>query len=579
MGSSPPRKPGWAPNSTSTGLSHAKFLAPLKPDEAARIELVLRGPLLDFAVHRRRNCNCEGNVEHHSGGDDVTDAWLERPEGGSGVAMRLLVRVALGVGRSVARVVLFPITAYFMTRRGPERRASRAYLTRVLGRAPTWLEVARHFHTFAGVTLDRVYFLGWQLSRFDMRLIGIEKLHHAMDLGRGVLLIGAHVGSFDALRAASTLRPDVTVRVVLDAEHSPALSAILKQLNPQIAAGIINPRKDGTAVALEIGAALNQGALVTMLADRGRPGNATASVAFLGQTCRVPDGTLADCRGAARAHRAVRRPVPWRKPVRSAFRAAHGATADRPQGSVSINCASVVQDFANRLAALLRIAPYNWFNFYDFWNDRPPGNDRLTLAAAPLHAADPDVDTLLARLARPAPDSTSFVEVRYSSLLDKPIVVSGHLEHREDGALVRRVESPYQEVTELRGENVSVERAGSKPRHFSLDRAPELRGMLAIKIRIIEHVQGRRISQRGRAHAQHSDPCAISVPTFFGKLACGRGLKSPGSRRPRPPPDRKAPVQLPKTCRRRHPVVGGIFRKPVSSSMRQPPERRCGPAP
>jgi len=35
-----------------------------------------------------------------------------------------------------------------------------------------------------------------------------------------------------------------------------------------------------------------------------------------------------------------------------------------------------VQDFANRLAALLRIAPYNWFNFYDFWNDRPSGNDR-----------------------------------------------------------------------------------------------------------------------------------------------------------------------------------------------------------
>ena len=103
----------------------------------------------------------------------------------------------------------------------------------------------------------------------------------------------------------------------------------------------------------------------------------------------------------------------------------------------------------------------------------------LTLAAAPLHAADPDVDALIARLARPAPDSTSFVEVRYSSLLKKPIVISGRLEHREDGTLVRRVETPYAEVTELRGENVVVEREGSKPRRFALDRAPELRGMLA----------------------------------------------------------------------------------------------------
>jgi len=103
----------------------------------------------------------------------------------------------------------------------------------------------------------------------------------------------------------------------------------------------------------------------------------------------------------------------------------------------------------------------------------------LALASAPLHAADPDVDKLLARLPRPAPDSTNFVEVRYSSLLEKPIVVSGRLEHREDGSLVRRVEWPYQEVTVLQGENVSVERAGSKPRRFALDRAPELRGMLA----------------------------------------------------------------------------------------------------
>ena len=34
------------------GLSHAKFLAPLKPDETARVELALRGPLLEFAVYR-----------------------------------------------------------------------------------------------------------------------------------------------------------------------------------------------------------------------------------------------------------------------------------------------------------------------------------------------------------------------------------------------------------------------------------------------------------------------------------------------------------------------------------------------
>ena len=42
------------------GLSHAKFLAPLKPDEAARIELVLRGPLLEFSVYRGQTTIAKG---------------------------------------------------------------------------------------------------------------------------------------------------------------------------------------------------------------------------------------------------------------------------------------------------------------------------------------------------------------------------------------------------------------------------------------------------------------------------------------------------------------------------------------
>jgi predicted LPLAT superfamily acyltransferase len=312
----------------------------------------------------------------------VTDAWLERPEGGGGFGMRLLVGVALGLGRNVARVVLLPVTAYFMLRRGPERRASRAYLARALGRPPTWLEVARHFHAFAGVTLDRVYFLSDNLWRFDMRLLGLEQLHHAMDLGRGVLLIGAHVGSFDALRAASTLRPDVTLRVVLDAAHSPALSAILKQLNPQIAAGIIDPRRDGTSVALDIGAALNEGALVTMLADRGRPGNATASVNFLGEPAEFP---TAPWQIAAALHVPI---VLCAGLYRGGNRydlhfelLTEQLHVDRKQRQQQLR--ELAQDFANRLAALLRVAPYNWFNFYDFWNDTSPGTDRSVAGDIP----------------------------------------------------------------------------------------------------------------------------------------------------------------------------------------------------
>jgi 3-hydroxyacyl-[acyl-carrier-protein] dehydratase len=44
------------------GLSQAKFLAQLKPDEAVRIDLVLRGPLLDFSVHRHETAIAKGTL-------------------------------------------------------------------------------------------------------------------------------------------------------------------------------------------------------------------------------------------------------------------------------------------------------------------------------------------------------------------------------------------------------------------------------------------------------------------------------------------------------------------------------------
>lgn len=300
----------------------------------------------------------------------MTEAWLERPEGGSAFAMRLLTSIALTFGRRLSRLVLLPITAYFLLRRGPERRASQAYLRRILGRPPTWLEVARHFHTFASVTLDRVFLLRGKLDAFELRLIGRERLHAALRLGRGVIMVGAHVGSFDALRAASLERPDVTIRVVLDAEHSPALSSVIRHLNPGIAANIINPRQDGTTVVLEIGSALQKGDIVAMLGDRGRPGNSTVEVDFLGAPASFP---TAPWLIAAASHAPVvlclalyrgrgRYDLHF-EPLADELRIERSRRREHLQ--------AIVGQFAERLAVHLRTAPYNWFNFYDFWNHTP----------------------------------------------------------------------------------------------------------------------------------------------------------------------------------------------------------------
>ena len=125
-------------------------------------------------------------------------SWKRRPEGGTRAALALIVGIARHGGRGLARLCLYPITAYFLLVRGPERRASQAWLARVQGRQAGAWAAARHIHTFAATVLDRIYLLGGQLDRFDIRVHGLAPLEALVDAGRGALLFGSHLGSIDA---------------------------------------------------------------------------------------------------------------------------------------------------------------------------------------------------------------------------------------------------------------------------------------------------------------------------------------------------------------------------------------------
>lgn len=295
----------------------------------------------------------------------MKESWIARPEGGGRLAIRLLTAFALACGRPAARAVLYAVALYFMMRRGPERRASRAFLSRVFGRRATSVEVYRHILCFSRVTLDRLFLLHDGVDRFHVESSGLDDAHAAMARGRGVLMFGAHFGSFEVMRVLATKRPDLRFRNVIDLEQAPAMSRLLSTLNPELAATVINARQSGHAVALAIKEALDQGAAVTLLADRLRPGGRSIGVGFLGSQAAFPA-------------------APWEiasvlgVPVVLCFGVYLGGNRyhlhfelvterimrERAGGTP---LPEWVQQFADRLARQVRSAPYNWSNFYDFW--------------------------------------------------------------------------------------------------------------------------------------------------------------------------------------------------------------------
>ena len=298
----------------------------------------------------------------------MNEAWKQRPEGGGWFALWLIRSIGRYGGRAVGRACLYPITLYFLLRRGYERDASRRFLTRALGRRATLWDVAKHIHTFASTILDRIFLLGGKIDRFDIRVHGVEVVHEPLDRGQGVLMFGSHLGSFDAMRVLGTKRPQTKIRVVLDKKHNPSMQALLDALNPELAANIIDAGMDGPSVLLAIKEATDQGALVALLVDRAQPGAPTLDVPFLGGVASFPTG-------------------PWmiaallKLPVCLAFGLYRGGNRyDLEFGMFSDglvadrhNRGAVIADCVRRYAALLEAeakrSPYNWFNFFDFWRD------------------------------------------------------------------------------------------------------------------------------------------------------------------------------------------------------------------
>jgi predicted LPLAT superfamily acyltransferase len=293
--------------------------------------------------------------------------WKQR-EGGGMVAIWIIRTIALRLGRGVARVLLYPIALYFFLRRADERAASRAYLSRVLGRPVRSYDVFRHIHMFAATLLDRMFFLAHGERDFVVEVEGLAELDRWIDVGQGVLLIGSHQGSFEALRALGARRPDVPLRVVLDKQKTPALTAVLEALAPDVGAAVIDASLGGTSVALAMAEGAEQGAMVALLADRGHQNEAMREVPFLGKPAPFPVGPwlLAS---------ALKIPVVLCMGIYlggNRYRLIFEAFADRvdiPRANRQAALDEIVARYAGRVEHYARVYPFNWFNFYDFWQE------------------------------------------------------------------------------------------------------------------------------------------------------------------------------------------------------------------
>jgi predicted LPLAT superfamily acyltransferase len=292
---------------------------------------------------------------------------MRQPERGSQLLIRLIAWLALRLGRPLARLLLYPICGYFVLFGGEARRASREYLTRLFGRPARNREVFAHYHSFASVVLDRVYFLTNRLDLFQITKSGADLLDTLRRDDRGVLLLGAHLGSFEALRAEGIARMHLPLKVLMYDRNAEKVNAVFDALNPAFRDTVI-PIGSATTL-LKAKEVIDCGHLLGVLGDRTTDGERAVTCRFLGREAKFPAGPLL-LAGLLKV------------PVVMAFGLYRGGARYDLHFELLTECVDLSgpnrldavqrlnQAYADRLEHYCREAPYNWFNFYDFWSAR-----------------------------------------------------------------------------------------------------------------------------------------------------------------------------------------------------------------
>lgn len=299
--------------------------------------------------------------------DSAQPEWMRRQERSNLAILRLMVWISLTFGRGMGRIVLHGIAAYFVLFAPAARRASRAYLRRVLGRWALWRDGFRHVFSFASTIHDRIYLLNDRFDVFDIQVHGGEALIESVRSQPGALLVGAHLGSFEVLRAMGRGKEGLKVAMMMYEQNARKINATLAAINPKAMQDIISLGQMESM--LEARDKLDQGYLVGMLADRSLGDDATHEVEFLGSPAAFP---LGPWRMAAM----LRRPVflmaglylGGNRYELHFVELADFSKVERSGRDAAIR--EAVQRYADSLADLCHKAPYNWFNFFDFWQKK-----------------------------------------------------------------------------------------------------------------------------------------------------------------------------------------------------------------
>jgi len=298
--------------------------------------------------------------------------WAGIAERGSYWGLHFLLFIYRLLGRRFCLAIMFPVVFYFFVTGHVQRRASRDYLRRLwrcghLHERPSVFTSFCHFMSFGSSVLDKIAAWSGHIPVSSLDYATSEIFGEIEARGRGVVIITAHIGNPEVMRAMALHFRSIHINVLMHTNNAQLFNGLIQKIQPGAKMRVIPVTSVGPAEAMLLADAIARGEWVVIAGDRVPvlDGTRTVSVPFLGEDAPFPQGPY--ILGAI-----LKAPTYLLFCVRDKARYRISLTrfADPiylPRGDRINAIAQCATLFAKALEECVVRAPLQWFNFYPFW--------------------------------------------------------------------------------------------------------------------------------------------------------------------------------------------------------------------
>lgn len=300
--------------------------------------------------------------------------WASIGEVTSARGIKLLFVVHRMLGRWPFRLFVYPAVLFYMLRNPLARASSRAYLQRLYSTDTTshppvtFLTSVRHFAAFAENMLDKLRIWAGELQASDVVFHNYDVINDHVIAGRGGLIIVTHLGNVEVCRALTTRKNGVRLNVLVHTKHALAFNRLLADLDPASTLNIVQVTDISPDTVIRLREKVDAGEYIVIAGDRVpiSPEPRVAITPFLGAPAGFPVGpyvlaSLLQCPSYLLFC------IPERGTYHVYFERFHERIV-LPRATREFTLRQLSAEFAARLTHYCRRAPFQWFNFYDFWD-------------------------------------------------------------------------------------------------------------------------------------------------------------------------------------------------------------------